>query len=205
MTFAKSLLFLVLFQSSIAVSSTSYSYASATNPMAEMFLIMMDMFGMVEYNRGYGNSPYSSHVPFNYGVMTGMAPGLSQMSSISALNPMTGMPGMPMASSSLSALSSANPLALNNNFLANQRIKALSPLEGVWLGSNGDILVFMGDKFFYSTQRAKKLTGSARIVDNKIIADIDDSEQIIKFFYELKGGYLAVRVMKEILYFKKQI
>ena len=202
MKFTKPFLLILLLQSSVSFSATPYSYASATNPMAEMFLIMMDMFGMVDYYKGYGNSsPYTSTMPVGYGSMAGMAPGLSQMSPLSALNPMS---GLPMANGVMPTFPSASN-TLNPNYLNQQALLVKSPLEGVWLGSNGDILVFMGSKFFYSTHSAKKLTGTARIVENKIIADIDDSDQIIKYFYELKGGYLAVRVKKEILYFKKQI
>jgi len=197
---------LMLLQYSVAISAVPNNYTgnnyTGSNPMAEMFLIMMDMFGMLDYNKGFNGSPYSNYYPMGYGGY-GAIPGLNSMSPLSTLNPMIPMTGInSMGATGFPQISPFNTSLLNN--MPPQIYRSL--LEGVWLGSNGDILVFIGDKFFYSTGKSKHLTGNARIVENKIIADIDDSDKIIKFFFEIKGLYLAVRIKKEgILYFKKQI
>jgi hypothetical protein len=198
MKYLRGFITLMLLHYSVAISAVPNNY-TGNNPMVEMFLTMMDMFGMLDYNKGFNGSPYSNFYPMGYGAI----PGLNSMSPLSSLNPMIPMTGInSMGATGFPQMSQFNASLLNN--VPPQIYR--SPLEGVWLGGNGDVLVFIGNKFFYSTSKSKHLTGNARIVENKIIADIDDSDKIMKFFFEIKGLYLAVRIKKEdVLYFKKQI
>ncbi len=188
----------VLLQSGVAFSSVPYNY-TGNNPFYEMFLTMMDMFGLIDYHKVnpnyWGGAGLS---PWGYSAMPGLSP-FNSINPLTSMNQVNGFNGVLPGGSTLSPFSwQGQTAALQNNVFR-------SPLEGVWLGVNGDILVFMGKKFFYASGK-RHLTGAARIEDNKIIADIDDSTEVIKFIYELKGAYLAVRIKEQkILYFKKQI
>lgn len=177
-------------------------YDGSSNTFYDMFMAMMDLFGMVDVVDGYGKyarNPYSMASPFgmgSYGLnpMTGMNP-------MTGVNPWQAMNGMNQLDSN-KWLSQLNP---NPSFNGLNRTSYKSPLEGVWLATGGDVLVFMGSRFFYRAN-GRHLVGNAQISENRIIADIDDSEEVVKFQYETKGKYLAVKVSdKDVIYFQRQL
>ncbi len=164
--------------------------ASPSHIMSQAMLAMMDTMGDLAHRfKGNGNwslgnsySPYSSlnglsGYPLNYYTMpgSGLPNGLPLQSPSPGFGGLPGQSGFPLAS----------PF--------NQPQPNLSPVDGIWVGRGGEIVLVMYGHFRIYASAEVYQDGRFEISDDRLVMYDPESERHMVFNYYLEDGRMILR------------
>jgi hypothetical protein len=163
--------------------------ASPSNIMSQAMLSMMDAMGNLahryksngNWSFGSGYSPYGSlsglsGYPLNrYGTPGYPWQGVPLQSPIPGLGGMPSQPGLPMSP------------------VPSQGTPPLSPVDGIWLGRGGEIVLVMYGHFRIYASAEIYQDGRFEILQDRLIMYDPASERRLVFDYYLEEGRMILR------------
>jgi hypothetical protein len=169
--------------------------ASPSHIMSQAMLAMMDTMGDLAHRfKGNGNwslgnsySPYSSlnglsGYPLNYYAMPGNGfPGTGLPYGLPLQSPTPGFGGLP----GQSGVPLASPF--------NQPQPNLSPVDGIWVGRGGEIVLVMYGHFRIYASAEVYQDGRFEISNDRLVMYDPESERRMVFNYYLEDGRMILR------------
>jgi hypothetical protein len=166
--------------------------ASPSSIMSQAMLAMMDAMGDLAYrfknkdNWSLGNSyaPYGSP----YGL-----PGNGWSNEMPLHSPVPGLGGLPAQG----GFPSASPFS--------QPLNRLSPVDGIWLGRGGEIVLVMYGHFRIYASAESYRDGQFEIIGDRLVMYDPDSDRRMLFDYYLENGRMMLRSESGVTLLFKQL